>query len=156
MSDQVPVKSGETRNNGRWQKGQSGNPRGRPRNSRSQLAAQLDGAAEQDAPAVYAAIKESAIKGDTAAQGMLMARWWPAVKRTYADVPDLPAVETAEDIGRACAHIVARVANGEMTIEEGGALSELLERLQKSLVAVELEKRLADLEALIRERKPGT
>ena len=156
MSDQVPVKSGETRNNGRWQKGQSGNPRGRPRNSRSQLAAQLDAAAEQDAPAVYAAIRAGALKGDAAAQSMLMARWWPAVKRTYADVPDLPAVESAEDIGRACAHIVARVANGEMTIEEGAALSELLERLQKSLVAVGLEKRLADLEALIREGNPGT
>ena len=138
----------------RWQKGQSGNPRGRPRNSRSQLAAQLDAAAEQDAPRVYAAIRQSALKGDTTAQAMLMARWWPAMKRTYADIPDMPAIENAEDIGRACAHIVARVANGEMTLEEGAALSELLERLQKSLVAVDVEERLAALESHVREGNP--
>lgn len=146
-----PAKSGDNRYQGRWQRGQSGNPRGRPRNSRSQLAAQLDAAAEQDAPAVYAAIRQSALKGDTAAQALLMARWWPAVKRTFVDIPDMPAVENAEDIGRACAHIVARVANGEMTLEEGAALSELLERLQKSLVAVDVEERLAALESHVRE-----
>lgn len=143
--DEFPDKSGRC-TDGRWQKGHTGNPHGRPRNTRSQLAATLDAAAETDAPAVYEAIRDAAIKGDVAAQSLLMGRWWPLVKRTHVDLSDLPSVETAADIGRACAHIVARVANGEMTLEEALGLSELLERLQKSLLAVDFEARLVALE----------
>ena len=139
--------SGLSTNGGRWQKGQSGNPAGRPRNSRSRLAAILDAAAEADAAGVYAAIRDAALKGDSAAQGLLMARWWPITKRSFVSLDDLPPIATARDVGAACALLVRRVALGELALEEAAALSELLERLQKSLLAVDFEARIAALEA---------
>ena len=143
--DEPPDLSGRS-TDGRWQKGFTGNPAGRPRNTRSQLAASLDAAAEADAPAIYQAIRDAALGGDSAAQSLLMSRWWPITKRSFVSLDDLPPMATARDVGAACALLVRRVALGELALEEAAAFSELLERLQKSLLAVDFEARIAALE----------
>ena len=111
--DETPDLSGRS-TDGRWQKGFTGNPAGRPRNTRSQLAASLDAAAEADAPAIYQAIRDAALGGDSAAQSLLMSRWWPITKRSFVSLDDLPPMATARDVGAACALLVRRVALGEL------------------------------------------
>jgi hypothetical protein len=128
-----------------WQPGQSGNPSGRPKGSRNRttLAAEalLDGEAEE----LTRKAIELAKGGDLAAIRICLDRILPTRKdRTITFA--LPTMETASDAANAVAAIVAAVAEGEVTPAEAVELSKLVENYSKTLVATDIEGRIAKLE----------
>ena len=75
-------------NSGRFQKGQSGNPAGRPKGSKNKMTlikeaieADLVDQAQGDAMAVYKKTVDLAKAGDTTCIKILMDRLWPAGRR---------------------------------------------------------------------------
>ena len=152
MTDQTPAKTGESRNDGRWQKGQSGNPRGKPKGWRSAVATLLDAAAMEDAPAVYAAIRAAATGGDMRAADILMSRWWPLIKRTSLDLAEMPEIRTARDALDAATHIMACAARNEISAEQADIAMRLIETARKTIETADLAERLAALEDRAREQ----
>jgi hypothetical protein len=60
--------------NGKWQKGVSGNPAGRPRGSRNQATMAMEAALEQGAEQLIHKVMSVALKGDMAAMRLCLER----------------------------------------------------------------------------------
>jgi hypothetical protein len=144
MKERGSEKTG-SRQAGRFQKGQSGNPSGRPRGARNRttLAAEtlLDGESEN----ITRKAVQSALEGNSIALRICMDRILPPRK----DRPihfELPAIRSANDAIKASAALVAAVAEGRLTPSEASELAKLVDTCVRSIEATEFEERLFKLE----------
>lgn len=129
-----------------FQKGQSGNPAGRPRGSRNQSALLLENVLVGDAEAIARRAIDLAKDGDVAAIRMCMDRLLPP-RRSDSVAFALPPLETAADTVAASAAIVAAVAAGDLTPSEASDLAKVIDVYVRALEAAEFEERLVKLEA---------
>jgi Family of unknown function (DUF5681) len=128
-----------------FQKGQSGNPAGRPPGARNKATMMAESLLQGEAEALTRAAIERAMAGDTAALRMCLDRLAPPSKhRTIAF--DLPPLASARDAAAALAAITAAVGAGELTPAEGGELFKLVDGFARMLEARILEQRVARLE----------
>ena len=128
-----------------FQKGKSGNPRGRPEGSRNKatIAAQmlLDGEAEE----LTRKCVELAKDGNTTALRLCLERLLPPRKDRPITVA-LPSIEKPEDAVKAIAAVTTAVARGDLTPSEGQAVATILEAHRKAVELAEIERRLTALE----------
>lgn len=126
---------------GRFRKGKSGNPQGRPRSESAELRQRLATHGPEIADAVISAAKS----GDMAAAKIVFERIVPALKTHSPPVQlDLPEEPTMADIGRA---VMGACANGQTSPESMSAMLNALSSLARILEVTELETRIAALEA---------
>jgi hypothetical protein len=140
-----PDNSGGKQGRGRFQKGRSGNPKGRPKGSRNRVSVALDAIAEVEAEAILRAAIRVALAGDVAAQRTILDRIWPVRKGRPVRL-DLPPIETAEDVAHAMTRTIAAMAEGQVTPDEAQAIVGVLEHRRRLVELVELERRIAALE----------
>ena len=129
-----------------FEKGQSGNPAGRPKGSRSRAALALEAIMDSDAEAITRKVIELALDGDGPALRMCMDRIMPARKDRHVSF-QLPPLETAADTVKAGAALVAAVAAGELTPSEAAELAKLVDTVIHSIEATDIHQRLARIEA---------
>lgn len=129
-----------------FEPGRSGNPGGRPKGSRNAttriVEALLDGEAEE---LVRKAI-ELGKGGDGPALRMCLERLLPSRKDSPISF-DLPPIETVADAKLASAAVLAAVATGEITPNDGSAVMGLLVSHKLIVEATDFEARLSALEA---------
>jgi hypothetical protein len=135
-----------------FQKGQSGNPNGRPsgkRNAATLIAEQLiDGEAE----AVTRRIIEQAKAGEPHAQRLFMDRVLPPRRERYLQF-DLPELKTPEHAPLAMAAVIRAVAEGQITLGEANEFAKLVQTYIQSLEVTEFASRLKLLEGLFNAKK---
>jgi hypothetical protein len=102
--------------------------------------------ASAEARAVLRALLEKAKGGDVAAATTVLARLWP-VQKGRSIALDLPHIMTAADVTAALDTITAAIACGQITPEEGAAIGGVVEQHRKAIETMELEQRIARLEA---------
>ncbi|MGE3366915.1 MAG: DUF5681 domain-containing protein [Rhizobiaceae bacterium] len=129
----------------RWKAGQSGNPHGRRPGARNRatLAAQalLDGEAEGLARKAI----ELALAGDTVALRLCLERICPP-RRDQPVRIDLPEADTAAAVAQSVAAVIAAVADGSITPDQGATLAGILDVRRKAVETLELERRIDALE----------
>lgn len=131
-------------------KGQSGNPAGRPKKPRDAQVSRLRADLLRDAPAILEALKAAALAGDPMAGRLLLDRCLPALRPV-----DLPApIALPPDLAGASAAILAALASGSLSPDQGATLASVLGSLARVRESAEFEARLAQLEAAINERTP--
>jgi uncharacterized protein DUF5681 len=123
-----------------WQKGQSGNPAGRPRGSRNKTTILMQNLLEDEAEAIARKAIEMAKAGDMAAIRVCMDRLAPA-RRGAAISCELPPVETGGGAVAAMAAIIAAVAAGDVTPAEAASLARVIDRYMFARSLAELEHR---------------
>jgi Family of unknown function (DUF5681) len=128
-----------------FQPGQSGNPNGRPAGARNRTCALalklMDAAAE---PVILALIK-AARGGDVAAIKLVLERVAPLPRNRPVHF-DMPAIETAANLGEAMGAILQAAADGELTPDEATSIASLIETRRRTIETLELEQRIAALE----------
>ena len=134
--------------NGRWSKGTSGNPAGRPAGSRNKATQALQQMLEGEAEQITRKAIDLALAGDLTAIRLCMERLLPPRKDRPVQL-DLPPIETVGQISLAMAAVSRAISEGEITPGEGETVVNIL-ALQKDVMATaELERRLETLEQRI-------
>jgi Family of unknown function (DUF5681) len=135
---------------GRFQKGMSRNPSGKPKGARARVTQLAEKLLEDDRDAIVRAVIAAAKGGDPTAMRLCVERHVP-LRKGRPVVFDLPAIETAADVANALGAIAGAMAAGELTPDEAGAVAGVLEAKRRAIETVEHEERLRKLE----ERSPG-
>jgi hypothetical protein len=128
-----------------FQKGQSGNPNGRPQGSRNKVTLVCDALLEGEAEAITRKAVEMAKGGDAVAIRLCLERIAPPRRDRHVTFA-LPNLETAADAKAAAASIVRAVADGDLTPSEAAELSKLLDNFTRVLEATDFQARLEALE----------
>jgi Family of unknown function (DUF5681) len=131
---------------GRFKKGSSGNPSGRPRGTRNAALHAMEAIGVEGAEALLSTVMQAALAGDMHAAGLLLRRLWPE-RRGRPLRLDLPAVATAADLPAAYDRLLRAVAAGEASPEEAQAVAALFEGQRRAIETMALEQRIAALEA---------
>lgn len=129
---------------GRWRKGQSGNPKGKPTGS-GRLAALRSSIAE-DVPAIIAGLSEKARGGDVQAARLLLERVLPPV-RSLEPAVELPGLPTDAGPAVFARAVLAAAAGGELAPSQAAALMTAATGAVRVIEAGELEARIQALEA---------
>lgn len=125
----------------RFEKGQSGNPKGRPPGIVNQ--AKLRESIAKDIPEILAAMVNAAKGGDTQAARLLLDRTLPAIKPTDTPIA-LPLA--GADLGADGRAVVSAVGSGEVTPETASKLLQGLSSLARVVEVSELLERIERLE----------
>ena len=132
-----------------FEKGQSGNPAGRPRGSRNRATRAMQKLLDGECDALTRKAVELALEGNTTALKLCFDRLL-APRRDRAAPVKLPAVEDAGGLAGAMAAIVAATGNGEISSTEAGRWARLVDVFLKALETHEFEQRLDALEKRVR------
>jgi len=130
---------------GRFQKGQSGNPKGKPKGARNRttLIAQtlLDGQAE----ALVGKVVQLALDGDLTCLRICLERLVPPKRDAPIDI-DLPDISAVADIPKLFSSLTAKLREGGITPSEARVLIDLAEAIRRLFELTELEQRISALE----------
>ncbi|MCE5295337.1 MAG: DUF5681 domain-containing protein [Chlamydiales bacterium] len=147
----MPVNAGEIQVKGRFKKGQSGNPNGKPKGARNRSTMAAEALLAGSLEGICRKIEEEALAGNMLAARMVLERFLP-VRKDRAVRIDLPQLKTCEDVLSAIGCILTAVGCGEISPSEGEALSRTLDMYSKALENHQLEARLQVLEAAAKKQ----
>ena len=134
-----------------FQKGESGNPAGRPRGSRNKASIRMQELLEQKAEELVNKAVEMAVDGNIGALRLCLARVVPA-REYHPLLCEMPPLAKAADAVAAIAGIASAAVAGDVTADEAAKLAKVISLYVNTLEAREFEDRLASLERA--DRKP--
>ena len=143
----TPEKADEKRA-GRFPKGQSGNPAGKPKGTRNATTLALEAMLDGQASALTQKAINLALAGDMAALRLCLDR----ILAPRKDSPvafDLPEMKTLNDTVSAMGAIVKAVGDGDLTPTEAAELTKMVQAFAKIIETAELEDRVRKLEETI-------
>jgi hypothetical protein len=129
-----------------FQPGQSGNPCGKPKGTRNKTTLAIEELLDGEAEGLTRKAIELALGGDMQALRLCLERICPP-RKDRPIILELPKVETISDIVTAIGATLKAVAIGEITPSEGTSIAGLLETKRKAIETLDIEKRIAALEA---------
>ncbi len=142
----TPDKTGK-KQAGRFARGQSGNPDGRPKGSRNATTLALETLLDGQATALTQKAIDLALTGDMAALRLCLDRILPPRKDRPVTFT-LPPINSAQDAAVTVSAVLAAVASGELTPADAGEISKLIEAYVKAFETAELAERLERLERM--------
>lgn len=130
---------------GRFKKGQSGNPAGKPKGARHKTTLAVQALLDGEAEALTRKAVDLALAGDIAALRLCLERIAPARKDTPVSI-DLPEIASTLSASEAIAAVLYAVAKGNITPSEGSEIAKLVDCYIRTIETHDFNKRLAELE----------
>jgi hypothetical protein len=142
----IPPAANTEKQRGRpFEPGQSGNPNGRPKNSRNRVTKAVE-ALDGHSEALVAKAVEMALAGDSSMVRALVSSLMPRTRDRTVEF-DLPKIETAADACAASAAVLAACSRGELSPNEATEVMALISSHVRTIEVAEIEARLTALEA---------
>jgi Family of unknown function (DUF5681) len=141
----MPENTGKKQEQTLFQKGHSGNPKGRPKGKKNKSTLLAQSLLENDVEAICTRLLIEAKKGNIQAIKIVMDRILPARKELPIAL-DLPEIKTPTDLLNAISVITSAVGSGIISPSEGEALSRIIDINLKAVALQDFEKRLILLE----------
>ena len=132
---------------GRFQKGRSGNPAGRPRGSRNTATLAAEAMLEGEAEALTRKAIEMALGGDTVALRLCLERVYPARKDRHVTFA-LPPITSARDAADIAASVAEAVAGGDLTPAEGVEIAKVVDVYVRAYQTAKLNDRVERVEQM--------
>ena len=141
-----PLQKQPARGTGRrFEKGQSGNPKGRAPGSRNEATRMAELLLDGEAAALTRKAVELALDGDAAALRLCLERVLaPRRERTVEFA--LPQIRGAADLGTAMAAITTAAAEGRISPGEAAGLAQVVDVFVRAIETADFERRLRLLE----------
>lgn len=139
----MPDKTDEKQ--GKFQKGRSGNPFGRPKGVRNKAVLLAEKLFENETEEICRQAIELAKKGNIQAIKIILDRILPPKKETPITI-DLPMMKASTDILEAINQVTLSICCGKISPSDGETLSRIIERQAKAIKMNEFEQRLKNLE----------
>jgi hypothetical protein len=137
----------KTNSRGRWQKGASGNPAGRPLGSRNKSTLWVEEQLNNAREAITGKAIERAKAGDIAAIRLCMDRMCP-VPRDRPIQFDLPGATDSQGIAADFSVLLAGLRAGQLTPAEAESIARVLETMARVMNLEDLACRVEALEQL--------
>lgn len=129
-----------------FEKGQSGNPAGRPKGSRNKASFIVQSMLEGEAEDIAKKLVEMAKQGEMQAIKMIIERLLPPLKELpFNGDLQLDSGNIAEDYN----NLLEDIAAGEITLSEAKELADILEGKRKAIETLEVKAKLDELKNLI-------
>jgi hypothetical protein len=116
----------------RFQKGQSGNPAGKPKGARHKATLMAERLMQDDVGEIVRAVVTAARNGDMTAAKIILDRIAP-VRRSNSF--DMPRIESRDDVGPARMAVLDAVADGVLTAGDAMDVFELIRRVARTLAS---------------------
>jgi hypothetical protein len=136
-------------NRGRFAKGTSGNPSGRPPGSRNRASLAVETLMEGEAERLSRKAVELALNGNVVALRLCLERVAPA-RRGHLINLKIGGTRTLAELAEAQSQVLEGMANGDLTVEEAADAARAIEAVGSAYERRELETRLAALEEKMR------
>lgn len=130
----------------RFQKGQSGNPAGKPKGARHQLTILAEKLMHDDAEAIVQSVLKAAKGGDMTAARLVLERIAP-VRKGRPVAFDVPAITTADDLVGAISSLLSAMSQGDVTPDEAATIAGVLDVKRRAIETSDLVKRIEAIEA---------
>ncbi|KRR06203.1 hypothetical protein CQ12_11495 [Bradyrhizobium jicamae] len=130
-----------------FQKGQSGNPEGRPKGSRNATTLALEALLDGQATALTQKAIDLALTGDIPALRLCLDRILPPRKDRPVTFT-LPEIKSAQDASAVVSSVLEAVAAGEITPADAAEVGKLIDSYVKAYETAELAGRLERLERM--------
>lgn len=131
---------------GQFQPGNAGGP-GRPRKTRTaDVSRHLDDIVAEGAERIVRALIDGALDGNTRAAELLLSRAWPRRRGRPLEIADLP-IDSVSDCVQAAGDIAHATLRGDLTAQEGRALSTVIDHQRRTIETTVLQEQIAALEA---------
>jgi hypothetical protein len=132
---------------GRFRKGQSGNPAGRPQGSRNSATLAAEALLEGEAERLTRKAVEMALAGDPIALRLCLERILPVRKDRSLSFA-LPPITCARDAADISAAVIDAVSNGDINLGEAAEIAKLIDAYVRAYRTAELDDRVARAEQL--------
>lgn len=128
-----------------FEKGQSGNPAGRPPGARNRTTTMAEDLLHGEAEELMRIVIEKAKAGDMTALRLCLDRVVPPNRRRAVEV-ELPEMRTLGDATDALGRLATAAAEGRITPSDAGEMQKVIMGFGSMLAAATFEQRLAKLE----------
>jgi uncharacterized protein DUF5681 len=146
----MPENTGQMQVTGKFRKGQSGNPQGKPKGTKNRATLAAERLLNDDLDNICRKLIEEALTGNVQAIKLVLDRVLPVKRDRDIDVR-LPKLQTADDAVKAMSMIIESVSCGNITPSEGEAMSKVIDSFVKAIQAYDVEKRIVNLEQEVRK-----